>query len=124
MRYKVWDGVETIYTLGRDEQGRNVFSPEDWKETYPFLNAPGAKCIIGGGAVNGALCEEYRSYIQRHIEMGCPVDLATMTDEEIMLGMELWEDGILNAQPTDPSLEERAVAAAEFANLLAMENAE
>ena len=87
MRYKVWNGTDTIYTLGRNEKGLNIFTPEEWKEEFSYLNVPGAKCVISGKALNGGICEEYNAFLQRAIESGCPIDPEIMEDEEMMLGI-------------------------------------
>jgi hypothetical protein len=123
-RYKIWDKQEPVYLLGHDEQGRKVNTPEQWIERYPWADIPGAKCIIHGGVINGQICEEFTSFTQLRKEQGCPIVFdGTMTDDEILTTIEIFED-------TPPEVEEgvdpleRVAAALEYQNLSNMDDGE
>ena len=122
-RYKIWDGQENVITMGFDkppsEGGKNVFTPEDWKFLYPFAAVPG-KCIIHGGTINGQICEERDGFLQLRKEQGAPIELdGSMTDEEILEIVEIWEDA-QGIEPQVPSAEERIAAALEAQVMMSM----
>ena len=114
-RYQIWDRNSNIYTYVGE-----VLTPEQWAARYPWINIPGAKMIIGGGKINGSLCEEYDSFVARAKRLG--VDITDdMTDEEVLAAIEAFED---NPPPqgdvTESSAEERIAAALELANTMNM----
>jgi hypothetical protein len=124
-RYVIWNGIDIILTLGRDEFGRNVNTPDQWKEKYPFAAVPGKKCIIHGGTVNGQICEEYDGFVQLRQEQGAPIELdGSMTDREILDIIEIWEDSLNELAAEAAALEppgalERLAAAVEAQVMLA-----
>ena len=63
-RYQVWNKTDDIITpIGE------VLTPEQWLDRYPMGRI--LDLVIGGGAINGAVCNEYTSFIDMYSARGC-----------------------------------------------------
>lgn len=110
-RYQIWDKVSDIYT-----PSGHKFTAEQWKERYPWVNLPGAKMIITTGIINGGTAMEWNATVEHYKRSGADIRDG-MTDEEIILAIEEFEDNPPGSD--EPSIEERTAAALE---LIALEN--
>jgi hypothetical protein len=119
-RYKIWDRQETIYTPAVGSDGKGVFTPEEWIEMWPWARNPNAKMIIGGGTINGALCEPFEEYVNMFARMGVQFTDG-MTDQEKLDAIEYFQD---NPPPQPPSAEERQAAALEALAMEGLDDAE
>jgi len=106
MRYKIWDKQEPIYTPVGE-----VFTAQQWLDKWPWAKLPNTKCVISAGPINGAVMMEFGALVENYRRMGCQIDPATMTDEEILQAIEDFED---NPPEPEPTIEERAIALEEF----------
>ena len=105
-RYKVWDKNETIYTPSGEE-----FTKEQWLARYKWANNPSAKMIIGAGVINGTVAMEFNATVEHYKKLGCVIDTATMTDEQVLQAIEDFED---NPPAAEPDVTERMVALEEY----------
>lgn len=105
-RYKVWDKNEPIYTPSGEE-----FTKEQWLARYKWANNPSAKMIIGAGVINGTVAMEFNATVEHYKKLGCVIDTATMTDEQVLQAIEDFED---NPPAAEPDVTERMVALEEF----------
>jgi len=106
MRYKIWDKQEPIYTPVGE-----VFTAQQWLDKWPWAKLPNTKCVISAGPINGAVMMEFGALVENYRRMGCQIDPATMTDEEILQAIEAFED---NPPKPEPTADERAMALEEF----------
>ena len=105
-RYKVWDKNEPIYTPSGEE-----FTKEQWLARYKWANNPSAKMIIGAGVINGTVAMEFNATVEHYKKLGCVIDTATMTDEQVLQAIEDFED---NPPAAEPDVTERMVALEEY----------
>jgi len=116
MRYKMWDKQEPIYMMGPDENGKVMYTAEEYITTKaPWVNIPGVKVIISGLTINGVIFMEFEQAVAGYVAQGLVIT-DNMTDREILDAIEAFEDN----PPVKPTPEERMAAALEFANLLNM----
>ena len=113
MRYKIWDKQEPIYTPVGE-----MFTAEQWMNKWPWAKLPNTKCVISAGPINGAVMMEFGALVENYRRMGCQIDPATMTDEEILQAIEAFEDNPPQA-PVTP--EERAQAMEEYKSMVTIE---
>ena len=113
MRYKIWDKQEPIYTPVGE-----VFTAQQWLDKWPWAKLPNTKCVISAGPINGAVMMEFGALVENYRRMGCQIDPATMTDEEILQAIEDFED---NPPEPEPTIEERAIALEEFKAMATVE---
>ena len=113
MRYKIWDKQEPIYTPVGE-----MFTAQQWLDKWPWAKLPNTKCVISAGPINGAVMMEFGALVENYRRMGCQIDPATMTDEEILQAIEAFEDNPPQA-PVTP--EERAQAMEEYKSMVAIE---
>lgn len=105
-RYQIWDRTSDIYTPSNEH-----FTPEQWKERYPWINIPGAKMIITSGIINGGVAMEFEATVEYYKKAGANISDG-MTDVEILTAIENYEDNPPGSG--EPSVEERTAAALEF----------
>jgi hypothetical protein len=120
-RYKIWDKVEDIYTLGRDENGKSHFTPGEWLAKYPWAGIPGVKAIIWNGTINGQVMDDFASKVMYLQGLGMEIT-PEMTDEQILDAIEAFEDNPPGAG--EPSVEERTAAALESLAMSSLPDAE
>lgn len=111
-RYKIWDKVSDIYTLGVDVNGKNRWTAEEYiRDIAPWASIPGIKVIIGGGVINGTVFMEFDATVEFYKKQGAAITDG-MSDEEILAAIEAFED----MPPVDEevSAEERIAAALEY----------
>ena len=94
-RYKIWDKIEDIYTLGRDSAtGKMQWTAQEYIDyKAPWAANPNIKIIVGGGAVNGTMFLEFESTKEFYEQQGCDFSTCT-TDEEILAAMEAWDNRV------------------------------
>jgi hypothetical protein len=91
-RYKIWDKVEDIHTLGRDENGKAQWTAAEYIQAHaPWANNPNVKVVVGGGAINGTVFMEFSSMVDHYRRMGAEIEDG-MTDDEILEAIEDHED--------------------------------
>jgi hypothetical protein len=110
--YKIWNKTDNIYTLAPDENGKGVFTPEEWISKYPWAGIPGLKCIIGGGAINGTVMIQFDQYVDMYKEH---IDFTGMNDQEILDAIEYFEQ---HPPEAGVSTEERIAAALEYQTMI------
>lgn len=120
-RYKIWDKKSDIFTLGAPDKGKYEGKRQWTAEEYISINAPWAdnpnvKIIVGGGYINGTVFMEYESTVLFYKNQGANIN-DTMTDEEVLSVIELFED---TPQPSLVTSEERIAAALEFMMIMDM----
>jgi len=113
MRYKIWDKQEPIYTPVGE-----MFTAQQWLDKWPWAKLPNTKCVISAGSINGAVMMEFGALVENYRRMGCQIDPATMTDEEILQAIEAFEDNPPQA-PVTP--EERAQAMEEYKSMVTID---
>jgi len=115
-RYKIWDKVEDIYTLGVDPKtGKSHWTASEYITAQaPWAAIPTVKVIIGGGAINGTVFMEYGATVEFYKSQGVEIT-DDMTVEQVLAAIEQFED---NPPSAEASAEERIAAALEFQNLL------
>lgn len=121
-RYKIWDKVEDIYTLGSDENGKAQWTAAEYIQAHaPWANNPNMKVVVGGGAINGTVFMEFSGMIDRYKRMGAEIEEG-MADDEILEAIEKHED----RKPPEPAPDatERIAAALEYQNVASMEDDE
>jgi hypothetical protein len=122
-RYKIWDKLEPIYTLGRDAAtGKSEWTAAEYIDYHASWAAnPNIKIVVGGGAINGTVFMEFEQTKEHYKRMGCVLTDA-MTDAEVLSAIEYFEDH----PPTSgiPSAADRTAAALEFMVLNSMPDAE
>jgi hypothetical protein len=114
-RYQIWNKTDNIYTLAPDENGKGVFTPEEWIAKYPWAAIPGMKCIIGGGQINGTVMIQFDQYVDMYRNV---LDFTDMTDDEILAAIEDYEMNPPPPPEMPPSPEERMAAALEYQMLM------
>lgn len=115
MKYKIWDGVEDVYT----PDGKK-FSADEWREMFGWVNAPGAQMIIADAPINGAVAMEYEQTKTVYKNAGAKIT-DDMTVEEVLSAISVYEE---NPPVTVASAEERIAAALEAQVMMAEEDIE
>ncbi|MDR0473235.1 MAG: hypothetical protein LBH43_06150 [Treponema sp.] len=116
-RYVIWDKTSDIYTLGKDPNGKQHWTAQEYiAEQAPWAASPAIKVIVGGGAINGTVFMEFEATVDFYKKQGADIT-GGMTDRDILDAIEYFED---NPPTPPPSPEERMAAALEFKNLLNM----
>lgn len=116
-RYKIWNGKETIYTLGKPYK----FTAEEWKAKYPWSEF--VSCVIRGDTtLNGSFCMPLPDMISIYSKKGCDFS-ACLTDEEKLDAIEKFEDA-MNTPSTEPTPEERIAAAVELQAMASLPDVE
>ena len=116
-KYKIWDKVEPIYTLGADQNGKMKWTAQEYiEEKAPWAENPNVKVIVGGGAINGLMFMEFEATKEFYINDGCDFSACT-TDEEILAAMEAWDNRVIEPEI---SAEERIAAALEYQTLASL----
>lgn len=109
-RYAIWDGVSPVYTYGPPYE----FTAEQWLAKYPWAKRTPA--VIGGGTINGAVCNPLEDMVTTAAAMGADFSECT-TDEEKLAVIVAWEDAQAAAAAEAAALEtlnaERQTAALE-----------
>lgn len=85
-KYAIWNGTDNIYTATGQ-----VFTPDEWRARYQWLNAPGAKGIVRTGPVNGGITSEFTDFVRSYVQKGLVLKYG-MTDEEILQAISDFED--------------------------------
>lgn len=116
-RYKMWDKVSDIYTIGKDEKGRNVWPASEYiAKNAPWAGNQNVKVIVGGGVINGTVFMEFEATKEHYIKAGAAIS-DSMSDEEVLAAIEEFEDSPPKGEPT---AEERIAAAMEYQNLMSI----
>lgn len=116
-RYKIWNKTDDIYTLGKDANGRNHWSAQEYiAENAAWAANPAVKVIVGAGAINGTVFMEFSNTVECYKRMGAAITDG-MTDDEVLAAIEAFED---NPPQAEPTAEERIAAAMEFQNAMSM----
>lgn len=115
MKYKLWNGTDTIYTPDGTQ-----FTPEQWREQFSWLNIPGIKCIIADAPMNGAVCMEFEQTKTVYKSSGAKIT-DDMTDQEVLDAISEFEE---NPPITVASAEERIAAALEAQVMMAEDDVE
>lgn len=112
-RYKIWDKVSDIYTLGTDSKtGKNHFTAEEYIRIFaPWAANESVKIIVGGGVINGTVFMEFDSTKDFYAKQGCDFSQCE-SDEEILAAIESWEDNPPVSE--EATAEERIAAALEY----------
>lgn len=111
-RYKFWDGKENIYTPSGAQ-----FTADEWRNEWPWVNAPGAKMVISTGAINGGFCAELSLMKNNY---AAHINFDGMTDDEALLAIEQFEDH--PPQPEQPITAMDRIAAAMEAQVMMAED--
>lgn len=83
-RYQIWNKEDDIITpIGE------VLKPQDWLERYPMGKI--LDLVIGGGTINGAVCNEYTSMVDLYASMGCDFT-GCITKQDHLDAIEAFED--------------------------------
>lgn len=83
-RYQIWDKTSDVITpIGE------VLTPAEWLERYPMGNI--LDLVIGGGAINGSVCNEYTSMVDLYHSMGCDFT-GCITKQDHLDAIEAFED--------------------------------
>ena len=110
--YQIWDGVSNVFTPSGD-----MFTPEQWKEQYKWLNNPNTCAIITAGTINGGVCEEYFNYVNIKRNEGCDLPDEILDDrQEVINRIEAHEEAMREAAAEYamiPTAEERIAAVME-----------
>lgn len=116
-KYKIWDKVSDIYTLGKDANGKSVWTASEYiAQEAPWLAQEGAKAIISGGVINGMVFMEYEATKAFYKRQGAAIT-DDMDEEQVLAAIEEFED---NPPKGEPSAEERIAAAMEYQNIMSM----
>lgn len=115
MKYKLWNGTDTIYTPDGHQ-----FTPEQWKEQFGWLNIPGVKCIVADAPINGAVCMEFEQTKTVYKSSGAKIT-DDMTDQQVLDTISEFEE---NPPITVASAEERIAAALEAQVMMAEDDVE
>lgn len=109
-KYQIWDKKTPVacYTGA-------VYTPEQWIEKHPIIDAPGIVPVMEAGEVQGGFFGTL-SQLKRNAELLGAEFSPDLTDEELLQAIEDFDDE-LNTPDTTPTTEERTAAALE---LLAM----
>ncbi|MDD2956456.1 MAG: hypothetical protein PHD67_09120 [Oscillospiraceae bacterium] len=110
-KYVIWDRKSNVYTPSGE-----VFTAQEWLERYRWAGIPGAKMIVSGGVLNGALALEYEATKDFYVSQGMEIP-AGASDEAVLELMEEW-DG--RTEESIPSAEERIASALEYQILASM----
>lgn len=111
MKYKIWDGQETLVTpIGE------VLTATQVKDRYPASALPNMKFIICDSPISLGVFMEFEQTIQMYKQMGVEINNA-MTDQEVLDAISYFEE---NPPIAEPTAEERIAAAMEYQNLMNM----
>lgn len=111
-RYAIWDKTSDIYTLGKDENGKNHWTAAEYiSEHAPWASNPNVKVIVGGGGINGTVFMEYDATVDFYKKQGAAIT-DDMTDDEILAAIEDFEDNPPVSE--EVTAEERIAAALEY----------
>ena len=111
-RYAIWDKSSDIITPGKDANGRQIWTAEEYIAAHaPWAALPGAKVIVSGGLINGGVFMEYDATVEFYKKQGAAITDG-MTDEEVLAAIEYFEDN--PPVSTEISAEERIAAALEY----------
>lgn len=110
MKYKIWNGTDTIYT----PDGKK-FTPDEWRGMWPWANIPGVKMIIQDAPINGQVAMEFEQTKTVYKSSGAKI-VDGMTDEEVLAAISEFEE---NPPITVASAEERIAAALEAQVMMA-----
>lgn len=110
-RYKIWDKIEPISTIGADQSGKSIWTAAEYiNDKAQWAANPAVKVIVGAGPINGTHFMELTQTVDVYKRNGCPI-VDGMTDAEILATIEEYE----NHPPEGPaSADERTAAALEF----------
>lgn len=104
-RYAIWNKKDRMIT-----PSGAVFTAEEWVEKHPAAGI--LKTVCAGGELNGAFFGVFSEMKSMYEKAGCDFS-GLETDEEILSAIEAFEDA-RNAQPGEPTAEERIAAALEY----------
>lgn len=105
-RYAIWDKTSHVYTPAGED-----LTPEEWISRYSWINASGAVPVVAKGLINGGFCGELSQMKDFAEDAGATFEDG-LTDEELLLAIEAWED-LVNTPSSEPSTEERTATALE-----------
>jgi metal-dependent hydrolase (beta-lactamase superfamily II) len=120
-KYKIWDKQSDIITPGIDSiTGKQRWTAEEYITTHAqWASSPDVKVIITGGVINGGVFMEFEQTKEFYKKQGANIQ-DNMTDDEVLLAIEDWEDN----PPVDntPTPEERTAAMLEALVMMQMED--
>lgn len=121
MKYKIWNKTDTLVSLAGEE-----FTAEQIFAKYAWAKKSLAKCIIADDIIELKVFMEfnqtkdfYKKQINSAIESGTEglvVITDTMTDEEVLNAISVFEDTPI---VTESTAEERIAAQLEFQSMMA-----
>lgn len=115
MKYKIWNKQDNLITpIGE------VLTPQQVFERYPAARIEGIKYIIADQPINMAVFMEFEATKEHYKRLGVPIT-DTMTDQEVLDAISVWEE---NPPAPEPTAEERIAAALEFQNLMILPDVE
>ena len=122
-KYQVWDKESDVYT-----PDGSVFTPEEWTNTYKWINQPGAVMILQAGRTNGGICMEYDQWVDFYRQRGCEISDELKADPDACIDVieafeDLEQERMMEAAQ-EPTAEERIAAAMEFQNVMALVDSE
>lgn len=76
-KYIIWDKVSQVITpIGE------VLTPEEWMDRYPIARISGIDLVLAGDTpINGAICNEYESFVSIYAQQGCDFTGCTTRQE-------------------------------------------
>lgn len=120
-RYKFWDKAEPIYTLGKDENGKQIWTAAEYINEYaPWAANPEVKVLVAEGPINGMVFMEWTNTVSLYARQGT-VLTDSMSDEEKLAAI---NDYMENPPAPPPGADERMAAMLEYLVMSGMDNAE
>ena len=90
-KYIIWDKLSDIYwTVRNYHTGKTQNTAEDIFEAFPWARQPEAKVIISGGAVNGAVFEDFGERVNFYRSQGVEITDG-MSDRVVLDAMEAYD---------------------------------
>ena len=114
MRYKIWDGKQTLIT----PTGK-VLTPEQVLAEYPAAGVAGMKWVICDAPISLGVFMEFQGTKEHYRMLGVPIN-DSMTDQGVLDAITAWEEA---PRAAVPSPEERMAAALEFQSIALLPDA-
>ena len=114
MKYKIWNKLDTLYT----PSGR-AFTKDEIFEKYPLSKVPGIKFAIEDAPINMSVFMEFSAMVKRYKKDGAPITDG-MTDAEILVAIDEWDERVVIEENPIPSVEERTASALEALVMLSI----
>lgn len=109
MKYKIWNGTDTLITpIGE------VLTAEQVKAKYPAAAMNNMKYIICDAPISLGVFMEFYQTKDMYKRLGAPITDG-MTDQEVLDAISYFEE---NPPAPEPSAEERIAASLEFQSMM------